>query len=157
MTKLIVPPVLEIIRDTAEQKPLTFSPRALVVNESLDIGDYSARGLVGKVGYERKTLDDLVNSLIHDRERFFNELREAQKFELFEIIVEADIKQLFDGRMHSNAKPESIIAAISQLKFEMKISTHFLGCRPAASLWIEDGLWRSLVARSKKRKLKAKA
>ena len=63
--------LVTLIADTREQEPFSFDSRLVVVERrALPAGDYSVAGMEGVVAVERKTLDDFVSTVIHQRARF---------------------------------------------------------------------------------------
>jgi len=58
-----------IVVDTREQDEYTFGD-ADVVRRKLDAGDYSIAGLENRVAIERKNINDFVNTVIYQKERF---------------------------------------------------------------------------------------
>ena len=68
---------MEILVDSREQRPYSediYKPLGLKCTvKKLDIGDYSIKGKEKEVAIERKTLDDFIHSITHERERFEKE------------------------------------------------------------------------------------
>lgn len=75
-TKLI--PLPTFIVDTREQLPYTFDGFKNLIadtkNPALKTGDYSVTGFEDCIALERKTLADIVGSLMNGRERFLKEM-----------------------------------------------------------------------------------
>ena len=72
------PAPVTLIVDTREQEPYSFDSRLVVVERrALPAGDYSVAGMEGVVAVERKTLDDFVSTVIHQRARFRRELQQT--------------------------------------------------------------------------------
>ena len=70
------PALVTLIADTREQEPYSFDSRlVLVERRALPAGDYSVAGMESVVAVERKTLDDFISTVIHQRARFRRELR----------------------------------------------------------------------------------
>lgn len=66
-----------LLVDDREQKPYQFPGVDDVKTVRLPVGDYTYEGFEDQFAVERKTLDDLANSLSNDRLRFENEVRRA--------------------------------------------------------------------------------
>ena len=73
ITRQIPKPVVLI--DTREQSPFDFSrfPNWIAgeKRQKLDVGDYSILGMENVLALERKSLSDLITTLIQQRLRFF--------------------------------------------------------------------------------------
>jgi len=103
---------ISILIDTREQAPWKFETPT--VRGTLNVGDYSIPGCEGWICIERKSLDDLIGCLSHDRDRFVRELERARRIEIFYVIVEASysdvLEKRYRGEMHPHAAWESVIA-----------------------------------------------
>ena len=79
-----------IIEDSREQTPLDFSGFRGVesVRQGLKTGDYSIQGFEDKLCFERKSVQDLVGTLIGGHERFLREMERMRDFEARYILVE---------------------------------------------------------------------
>lgn len=98
-----------VLVDRREQKPWSFSSALFGTQPAtLATGDYSILGLEDRVAIERKSLGDLVGTVIRDWMRFRKELYRLAAFDFAAIIVEADVKDLWEGRFESEANPASV-------------------------------------------------
>lgn len=81
---------LTLILDTREQDGLDFSKfrDTYVVRQGLKTGDYSVQGFEDKLCFERKSVADLVGTLIGGHERFLREMERMKDFEVAYILVE---------------------------------------------------------------------
>lgn len=81
---------ITIIEDTREQTPLDFSGHRGVesVRSGLKTGDYSVQGYEDKICFERKSIPDLVGTLIGGHERFLREMDRMKGFQVKYILVE---------------------------------------------------------------------
>lgn len=79
-----------IIEDSREQTPLDFSGFRGVesVRQGLKTGDYSIQGYEDAICFERKSVQDLVGTLIGGHERFLREMERMKDFEIKYILVE---------------------------------------------------------------------
>ena len=102
---------LKIIVDTREQQPYTFG-EIEIVNQALPAGDYSLAGFELEVSVERKSLNDFVSTVIHNRERFRQELRKLAKYRHACITVEASAEDIREQRYTGNVHPESILGSV---------------------------------------------
>lgn len=81
---------LTIIEDSREQTPLDFTgiKNVEVVRHGLKTGDYSIVGHEDKICFERKSVPDLVGTLIGGHERFLREMDRMKDYEVKYILVE---------------------------------------------------------------------
>ena len=81
---------ITIIEDTRESLPLDFSGFRGVesVRQGLRTGDYSIQGFEDKLCFERKSVADLVGTLIGGHTRFLREMERMKDFEVAYILVE---------------------------------------------------------------------
>lgn len=81
---------LTIIEDTREQTPLDFTRYRGVesVRSGLKTGDYSVQGYEDKICFERKSVADLVQTLIEGHSRFLKEIERMKSFKRAYILIE---------------------------------------------------------------------
>lgn len=79
-----------IITDSREQLNLDFSRFKNVesVRTKLDAGDYSVIGYENKISFERKSIQDLVGTLVGGHQRFLRELERMKSYKEKYILVE---------------------------------------------------------------------
>lgn len=79
-----------IITDSREQLNLDFSKFRDVesVRTKLDAGDYSVVGYENVISFERKSVPDLVGTLVGGHQRFLRELERMKDYEEKYILVE---------------------------------------------------------------------
>ena len=107
-----------IVVDSREKKPYSFYG-VDVVRTGLETGDYTIQGYEDTFAVERKSLDDLANTLGQNRERFKREVDRAQAFDEFVVVIEADRQMLFDRdrsghcvHYYSKMWPNAILATV---------------------------------------------
>ena len=121
---MIVSP-FTIAFDTREQLPFAFQnmridrKKTFVLTQrvTLQTGDYSIIGYEDKICVERKSLEDLYQTLGKGRERFIRELERMQDFERSLIVIEASYSQILkptdkDPLFYSMMHPEAVIGSI---------------------------------------------
>ncbi|MFI5329906.1 MAG: ERCC4 domain-containing protein [Desulfobaccales bacterium] len=83
--------------DTREQQPYDFARYGTAVEAAtLPAGDYSLPGFKDRVAIERKSLNDLVGCLKgSNRERFEKELARGRAYDLFCIVIEAPLSDMY--------------------------------------------------------------
>lgn len=136
-------PPLPIVVDTREQVPWEFDPsRCTVTRGTLQAGDYSVVGLEGVVAIERKSLDDYVQTIIHQRDRFRRELERLQGYKLAAVVVEATWQDVIDHAYQSLAHPNAIFGMTCCLIVDHGIPIYLSGERAIAQRFAERLLRR---------------
>lgn len=81
---------ITIIEDSREQRPLSFDGfRGVeVIRQGLKTGDYSIKSYESQICFERKSVADLVGTLIGGHERFLREMERMRDYEARYILVE---------------------------------------------------------------------
>lgn len=122
--------------DTAEQAPLHF--RREVVRRSLDTGDYSLEGYEGVICVERKSLSDLVKSVVTDWLRFSKCCRRMACMDVAAIIVEAPVSALMHRQYVGDINPHSVRGKLNAIHLDFGVPTMFLDNREIAAEWVEN-------------------
>jgi ERCC4-type nuclease len=131
-----------IIVDSREQRPYAFSNRVIRQIQALPAGDYSLQGFENKAAIERKSLDDLVNTVVHERERFERELNRLKEYRFAWVVVEGTIEDIVAGNYRSGITPPSLLGIITSLMADF-IPFVFAGDRVHAILVVEALLFRA--------------
>ena len=127
-----------IIIDTREQEPYSFDPRLVAaVRRALPAGDYSVAGLEGCVVVERKTLDDLVSTVIHARKRFRDELRKLAGYRAACVVVEAGMSDVPLQRYRGEAHPNAVLGNALSIILDFRVPVFFCGNRQAACHFVQ--------------------
>lgn len=114
----------KVVVDTREQAPLAV-PAHWRVRGTLRTGDYSIEGYETSFAIERKSLEDLVHSLTHDRARFEREMRRLAGFQFKRVLVESPYSSmLVDAFKFSMARPYAIRASVAA--FEVRYGIPFV-------------------------------
>lgn len=130
--KITLPP---LVIDTREQTPLTFPSMVEVKRGTLKTGDYSIQGYEDRFAVERKSLQDLVHTVIHDRERFERELERMREYPFRRIIVTAPYAVVARGGYpFSRANPRSVIASLNTFDVRYGVPTTFAANSSEAAL-----------------------
>lgn len=121
ITKLIPKPV--IIVDTREQVPYEFAGFQNwiggISRRKLDFGDYSVVGMERLIRLERKSLSDLITTLMQNRSRFFKECAGLARFRHAAILVEAtyeDVKSYYGASLCTSAHPNGVSGSLDALE-----------------------------------------
>ena len=134
---------ITIVVDTREQEPLSFDPAiASVERRALPAGDYSLVGLEERVAVERKSLDDLVSTVIRGRRRFARELERLQTYDAACVVVEANLADVFAGRYRGGASPASVFGAVISIIVDAGVPVFFCSDRQLACRFTFDFLRR---------------
>lgn len=120
---------LTIIEDTREQTPLDFSGFRGVesVRSGLKTGDYSVQGYEDKICFERKSVADLVGTLIGGHERFLREMDRMKDYEDKYILVEhtASKVYLYCERHGVEYKFDTIIQSLLAYAYHYRVRVRF--------------------------------
>lgn len=114
-----------LIIDTREQTPFVFPGTITTTRGTLHTGDYSIVGYEDRFTIERKSLADLVQTIIHNRARFERELERMRPFDFRRVIVTAPFMDVARGNYaHSHANPRAVVASIAA--FEVRYNVPFI-------------------------------
>ena len=139
---------LMVVVDTREQTPWAFDPQTVeVISKALPAADYSLVGLEDRVALERKSLSDLVNTVIRDWIRFRKELYRLSGYDVAAIVVEANLEQIVQHEYESEANPLSVIGRVHGIFLDHGIPVFFWGNHQLAAAMAHRFLlqaWRKL-------------
>lgn len=126
ITRQIPKPVVLI--DTRERSPFNFSrfPNWIAgeSRQKLDVGDYSMLGMENVLALERKSLSDLITTLIQQRLRFFKMCEKLAQYRWRALLVEAsyeDIKSPYDEECNTMAHPNAVSGTLDALEARFSI------------------------------------
>jgi ERCC4-type nuclease len=131
-TTLVPRPI--VVVDTREQAPYTFERHmnwvAGVDIRALKTADYSVAGYEDVIAVERKTLPDIVSSLMDGRARFIREMERLAAFRYKCICIEAtrtEMKTPYTFASAVKAHPNGIIGSLDAITARYGITIHY-GC-----------------------------
>jgi ERCC4-type nuclease len=125
---------LPIVVDTREQRPWVFDPSQVIASRAaLPAGDYSLVGLETRVVLERKSIGDLVQTVIHDWLRFRKELNRLSGFDVAAVVVEGNLEQIVRHEYESDALPASVLGRINGIFLDHTIPVLFWGSSQLAT------------------------
>jgi len=143
-----------IIIDTREQEPYEFDPENVEVkHQALSAGDYSINGFEDQVCIERKSLQDYVQSVIKQRDRFLKEVKKLSEIPHCCIVVECDLADIMGKRYRSGAHPNSVLGATLSLMIDHQVPVCFCSDRQLAKTFVEGYLkrvYRKLISETTK-------
>ena len=121
ITRRIPKPV--VVVDTREQAPFDFGGLRNWIGgtarRKLDPGDYSVVGMEHLLRLERKSLTDLITTLMQCRKRFFKECEALARFRHSALLVEAtyeDIKSFYDDQLCTAAHPNAVSGSLDAVE-----------------------------------------
>jgi len=119
ITRQIPKPVVLI--DTREKDAFYFKDHHNWVSgvkfETLKAGDYTVDGMESLLILERKSLSDLISTLIHERKRFIKQCELMTNYQWRAILVEAsyeDVKSPYDE--YTNAHPNAVSGTLDAIE-----------------------------------------
>lgn len=120
--------MLNVVVDTREQRPFLFEkyPDVAVHRAALAEGDYSLQGWEHSIALERKSLDDLVQSLSHERPRFEREVVRLKPYPVKAVLVEGSLLDVSRHRYRSRMTPETVLQSV--FTFWVRYGIPFLFC-----------------------------
>jgi len=123
-----------IIVDTREQTPYLFDTSIFNIGyKKLDAGDYQLKG--DTIIFERKTIEDFVNTVIHHWDRFARELIQLSRARYACVVIEASIDDIRERRYYSKANGNAVLGrAVAITKHGVKV--FFAGDRISAIKFI---------------------
>lgn len=131
-TKLVPLPVAVV--DTREQIPYSFERFTNWIGDTklsgLKTGDYSVVGYESLISVERKTLSDIVNSLMSGRERFLREMERLSEFKHNHLVIEAsreEVKSPYRFAEGVKAHPNGVVGSLDAISAKFMIPIHY-GC-----------------------------
>lgn len=130
------PPVPVLIRDTREQRPLVFT-RLPCKTGCLQTGDYSIEGFEDAWTIERKTVADLVSSVIQERPRFERELARMDGYTFKRLLVVGTLDDIRRHRYRSRANPKSVLASVFAFEVRYGLPCVFATTPEEAALLVE--------------------
>lgn len=126
ITRQIPKPIVLI--DTRERTPLTFArfPNWIAgeKRKALRAGDYSVEGMEQLLVIERKSLTDLITTLMQQRARFFEMCEKLTKYRWRALLVEAsyeDIKTEYGADLNTSAHPNAVSGSLDALEAKFGI------------------------------------
>ena len=92
---------------------------------------------------ERKTLEDLVATVIRSRKRFRKELERLAGFEAACIVVEANLSDILTERYRSGAHPNAVLRSVLSIVVDFRLPVYFCSDRQSACRFVEGYLRRA--------------
>ena len=144
------PEQITILQDRREGLPWKWSDACRVEIVHLPCADYSMAGWSDRLACERKSLNDLVLSLTHERERFIDSCRRMMAYEHRLLVVEADIADVLTHRYNSRANASSIVGSTIALFHDYGLATAWWHS-PRVAADLVERWFRRIVAKAEER------
>ena len=125
-----------ILIDSREQAPLLFA-NLTTERATLPTGDYSVKGFERDFSVERKSVEDLVQSLTHGRDRFSRELQRMRAFDFRRLLVVGTLADLEGHRYRSLASPQAVLGSLFAFEARFDVPVCFSASPEAAATLIE--------------------
>lgn len=128
---------LTCLVDTREQKPWDMSPMQ-VKTATLDVGDYSLKGLEDQVAIERKNWADFLNCVGRERSRFDRAVIRMKGIPHRVIVVEGIYSDVLKGNFGlSNINRNAVISSVASWN-RQGIAVMFLEDAETAGTWAKS-------------------
>jgi ERCC4-type nuclease len=114
-----------------------------IERRTLKTGDYSIEGYTEKVTIERKSLSDLVSTVIHNRGRFIRELSRMQTYGYAAIVIEASLTDVGRPYPFSQANPRAVLGSLQSFALIYGVHIVFADDRVHAEQWVADTLFKA--------------
>lgn len=129
-----------VLRDQREKQPWNLGDRSVEATH-LETGDYTVSGYEDQFAVERKSLEDLANSMGNHRDRFEDECRRARSFDhpLYVLIedqrwkVAKYMKKGHSPHYYSQLYPATIINTIPSWESKYNVRFFWSGSRDQAA------------------------
>ncbi len=132
---------ITVVVDTREQEPYPFDSEGVTTTRrALPAGDYSLDGWEHQVAVERKTLEDLVATVIRSRKRFHKELECLAEYSFACIVVEANLGDILTEQYRSGAHPNAVLGSVLSIVVDFRIPVFFCSDRQGARAFVEGYL-----------------
>lgn len=146
ITRQIPKPI--VIVDTREQAPFEFTGHrnwiAGTKSQKLAAGDYSVEGMERLLALERKSLTDLITTLMQNRSTFLKSCERLARYRWRALLVEAsyeDIKSPYGEELYTRAHPNAIAGTLDALEVRYQVpviytSRHRALAEEKAASWL---------------------
>lgn len=119
-----------VVIDSAEHMGYTFGRFTNwfsgTVRRRLPAGDYTLLGMEDEITVERKTLPDLVNSIIQERNNFITRCEKLSSFKKKCFVIEGTLSSLKTPYTESQAHPNAVLGSIIAAQERWDIPVFFL-------------------------------
>jgi ERCC4-type nuclease len=110
---------------------------------TLDVGDYSIRGLEHLVTVERKSVGDLLACVGRERERFKRELQRLRAYRFRLLVVQGDAATLAAGQWRSALRPSHVLGSLAAWCAQYQLPVWLAGDHDGAACFTERFLYQT--------------
>ena len=96
------------------------------IRKRLPVGDYTLQGMEEELAIERKTLPDLVNSIIQDRKDFIEKCEKLSTFRKKCLVIEGSLSSIKTPYEDSQAHPNAVLGSLLAAQERWDIPVFFL-------------------------------
>jgi ERCC4-type nuclease len=96
------------------------------VRKRLKVGDYTILGMEQEIAMERKTIPDLVNSIIQDRKDFIGKCERLSSFKKKCLVIEGTLSEIKTPYENSQAHPNAVLGSLLAAQERWDIPVYFL-------------------------------
>lgn len=96
------------------------------IHRRLPIGDYTLLGMENEVIVERKTVPDLVKSIIQERNDFIKKCERLSSFTKKCLVIEGSLSSIKTPYEDSQAHPNAVLGSLLAVQEKWSISVYFL-------------------------------
>ena len=133
-----------ILIDSREKKPLQFH-RFPAERGTLSFGDYSVVTLEREFAIERKSIDDLVKSIVTDRDRFERQLQKLNSVSFRRLVVIGDMDAIHRHEYRSKVSPKAVLSSLACFEIRYNVPLVVFPDPESAAQAIED--WAFWIGR----------
>jgi len=133
-----------VVIDSAEHRGYKFERFtnwfAGSIHRRLPVGDYTLLGLENEIAVERKTLPDLVRSIIQERKVFIQKCEKMSGFRKKCLVVEGSLSSIKTPYEESQAHPNAVLGSLLAAQERWEIPIYFLDDFPLAEEFVASML-----------------
>ena len=96
------------------------------VRKQLPVGDYTLQEMEEEVSIERKTVPDLVSSIIHSRKDFIEKCEKLSTFRKKCLVIEGSLSQIKTPYDETQAHPNAVLGSLLAAQERWEIPVYFL-------------------------------
>lgn len=119
-----------VVIDSAEHKGYGFERFGNwfsgTIRKRLPVGDYTLFGLENEVVIERKTVSDLVKSVIHQRSDFIRKCEKLSEFRKKCLVIEGSLSNVKTPYEEAGAHPNAVLGSLIAAQERWDIPVYFL-------------------------------
>lgn len=130
-------PKITIVQDTREKHGYDFEGSE---NLKLAAGDYGIKEFPNQIAVERKTMEDFVNTVVQDWDRFIVELNLLVRHKFACVVVEGSVQDIYENKFRSNVSVKVVLAKVFSISNVFRIPVFFCGDRQHARFFTENFL-----------------